>query len=332
MEFHQARYFLALAHTLNFTRAAEQCNVTQPALTKAIQKLEHELGGDLVCRERQLTQLTDLGRLVLPKLRQIVGAADEARDQAREFRDKNIASLQLGLSPTVSASIIVEPLTELARAIPALKIEMIEQMDDQMPGALMAGGIHGGIAGAGEPLNARIDRLHLFTERYVILMSCSHPFADLAAVPIFKLRDADWLERVGCCANEQLRRVCFSSGSGPGIVHRGQQESHLQYLAAAGFGILLAPEHSPRLPQLCARPIDGDPVKRSVELLIMSGRRRPPALEAFVKLIRLRDWRRALDRDLSEQRTCQSTSDRFELRKRIDHETSRARDQAAYAS
>jgi Bacterial regulatory helix-turn-helix protein, lysR family len=62
MEFHQVRYFLAVASTLNFTRAAEMCNVTQPALTKGVQKLEDELGGQLIYRERQLTHLTDLGK------------------------------------------------------------------------------------------------------------------------------------------------------------------------------------------------------------------------------------------------------------------------------
>ena len=58
----QIRYFLAVCETLNFTRAAEQCHVTQPALTRAVQKLEDELGGLLFRRERHLTHLTDLGR------------------------------------------------------------------------------------------------------------------------------------------------------------------------------------------------------------------------------------------------------------------------------
>ena len=52
MEMHQVRYFLAVARTLNFSRAAEECNVTQPSLTRAIRQLEDELGGDLFCRER----------------------------------------------------------------------------------------------------------------------------------------------------------------------------------------------------------------------------------------------------------------------------------------
>ena len=61
MELHQVRYFLTLAKTLNFTRASEQCRVTRPALTKGLQKLEQELGGQLINRERQLTRLIAFG-------------------------------------------------------------------------------------------------------------------------------------------------------------------------------------------------------------------------------------------------------------------------------
>lgn len=58
MEMNQIRYFLAVAKELHFTRAAASCNVSQPALTKAIQKLEEEFGGALFFRERSTTQLT----------------------------------------------------------------------------------------------------------------------------------------------------------------------------------------------------------------------------------------------------------------------------------
>src|SRR5579862_9438158 len=66
MEMHQIRYFLAVCDSLNFTRAAEACNVTQPALTRAIQKLEEELGSLLLHRERSRTHLTDFGQLMRP--------------------------------------------------------------------------------------------------------------------------------------------------------------------------------------------------------------------------------------------------------------------------
>src|SRR5215470_402130 len=71
MELYQIRYFLALCETLNFARAAERCNVSQPSLTRAMQKLEQELGGLLVHRERRRTHLTELGELVRPMLEEV---------------------------------------------------------------------------------------------------------------------------------------------------------------------------------------------------------------------------------------------------------------------
>jgi LysR substrate binding domain-containing protein len=65
---------------------------------------------------------------------------------------------------------------------------------------------------------------------------------------------------------------------------------HLQHMAAAGFGVILAPEHMPRLPTLKTIPLEGDPVSREVRLLAVQGRRYSPALDAFVKVARLRDW------------------------------------------
>ena len=64
MEMHQIRYFLAVAEELNFTKAAERSNVSQPALSRAIQSLEQEFGGPLFRRERSHTHLSELGRMV----------------------------------------------------------------------------------------------------------------------------------------------------------------------------------------------------------------------------------------------------------------------------
>jgi DNA-binding transcriptional LysR family regulator len=61
-------------------------------------------------------------------------------------------------------------------------------------------------------------------------------------------------------------------------------------MAAAGFGVILAPEHMPRLPTLKTIPLEGDPVSREVRLLAVQGRRYSPAMEAFIKVVRLRDW------------------------------------------
>jgi DNA-binding transcriptional LysR family regulator len=297
MELHQVRYFLALAHTLNFTRAAEQCNVTQPALTKAIQKLEHELNGALVYRERHHTQLTDLGALVLPMLEQSVFSADTARFQAKEFQDKEIAPLRIGLAPTVAASIIVEPLSELTWSVPGLEIDIVEYAPEEMADALLEGEIHAGVAGAGPSAGQRINHFALFDERYVVVAAQTHPFSKLDIVPLLKIQEAVWLERIGCDVGEQFRRTCFTTDAEPKIGHRANREGHLQHMVAAGLGVMLAPEHCPRLHGLVGRRIEGDPVRRGVELLVMAGRRYSPALDAFIKIARTRDWTGAAARD-----------------------------------
>ncbi|MDE8346135.1 MAG: LysR family transcriptional regulator, partial [Acidocella sp.] len=99
MELSQVRYFITLCRTLNFTRAAEQCHVTQPAFTRAIQRLEEELGGALLFRERGLTQLTALGRDMRPHLEAMLDAAEAATALAKLRRHSEPGRLKIGLGP-----------------------------------------------------------------------------------------------------------------------------------------------------------------------------------------------------------------------------------------
>src|SRR5215467_12222388 len=85
MEMHQVRYFLAAAEELNFSRAAEKCNVSQPSLSRALQQLEGDLGGRLFHRERNFTHLTDLGQMVRPHLEMVYSAAIRAKRLSKDL-------------------------------------------------------------------------------------------------------------------------------------------------------------------------------------------------------------------------------------------------------
>src|SRR4029079_18585121 len=97
MDMHHIRYFLAVCETLNFTRAAEKCNVTQPALSRAIQQLEEEVGGLLFRRERSLTHLTDLGGLLKPRLQQVIDEVDGVKKDIKRFLTLEDANVTLGI-------------------------------------------------------------------------------------------------------------------------------------------------------------------------------------------------------------------------------------------
>ena len=291
MELHQVRYFVAVSRLLNFTRAAEHCNVTQPALTKAIQKLELELGGELIHRERQLTQLTDLGKLVLPTLERLVSAADSARSIAREYQRKDNAPLKIGLTPCVSSNLLVAPLAEVARHVPGIQVEIVEEPVHRLQELLFDGDISAALAADANGLPERIDHWDLFEDHFLVLAAKDNPLADMQGVPMSALAEATWLERTGCDLTRKFWDLIFTDGRSPKISHRSKHESHLQNMVEAGLGIMVASAHTPRLPSLVARPIADDRMRWTVSLLVIAGRRYTPALDAFIKIARLRDWK-----------------------------------------
>jgi DNA-binding transcriptional LysR family regulator len=98
-----------------------------------VQKLERELGGQLIYRERQLTQLTDLGKEDHPMLERTLASAEAVRRRAREFQRKEIASLKIGLAPSISASLVLDPIAETAKFIPGLHVELREELAEVPP-------------------------------------------------------------------------------------------------------------------------------------------------------------------------------------------------------
>lgn len=289
MELHQVRYFLAVAKTLNFTRAAEQCHVTQPALTKAVQKLEHELGGPLLLRERNLTQLTDLGKQVLPMLERTLASAEAVRTTAREFGRREVAPLRLGLSASVSAALILQPVREVSDHVPGLRLELCEAPPEGLVAMLLAGEVSAALVDGLDASADRIDSWALFRERFVVLVDAGHPFAGRSEIGLEDMRGQTILERVGHDGRDGFRPTVFE-GVEPSFGHRSKHDSHLQHLAAAGFGALISPEHMPRHPGLIAVPLRSDAAWREIRLAVVQGRRYSPALDAFVKVARLRDW------------------------------------------
>ena len=157
MEMHQVRYFLAVARTLNFTKAADECHVAQPSLSRAIKKLEEELGGDLFRRERSLSHLTELGRTMLPVLSQCYDSAETAKSIATSLK-KGGASvpLRLALSHTINMQLLLGARTEVVKAYSGLAIHFDRGTAREVEERLKNGDVELGVAC---PLADAWDRL-----------------------------------------------------------------------------------------------------------------------------------------------------------------------------
>src|SRR5271156_3897533 len=147
MEMHQVRYFVALNETLNFTRAAEQCGVAQPSLTKAIQKLEEELGGPLFARERNLTHLTDLGRMMRPHLEAVFHASEAVRLQANSFHKLESGSVRLGVMCTIGPTRLIAFLKRFRSELPSIDIALRDAPGKDIVPMLMEGEVDVALVG-----------------------------------------------------------------------------------------------------------------------------------------------------------------------------------------
>ena len=177
MEMHQVRYFLAVAKNLNFTRGAEECNVSQPSLTRAIKQLEGEFGGDLFRRERPQAQLTELGERMLPLLRQCYESAVSARELALSMKKGEVASLKLALSHTVDINLLLPHLNEVRQRFERLECKLLRGTAAEVVELLKSGDAELGIASdIGEGWE-RLDRWPLFTEDFVLLVNAQHRLA-----------------------------------------------------------------------------------------------------------------------------------------------------------
>jgi len=290
MEMHQIRYFLAVCSTLNFTRAAEQCNVTQPALTRAIQKLEEEMGGLLFRRERKLTHLTDLGNLVRPQLEQVLRQSEQARSTAQSFLQLKDAPLRLGVMCTIGPVRFVSFLSRFGADHPGIEVSLTESVPDALMGMLMDGSLDVAITTAPEEPNERLDFRKLYEEQFVVAFPPGHRYEALTEIPIKEIAGEAYLSRANCEYYERLEHVLAEQMVTVDDVFRSEREDWIQIMVMAGMGICFMPEFSAVLPGLCTRPICDPPVTRTVHLATVAGRRFSPAVATFVKAIDRYQW------------------------------------------
>jgi len=294
MELYQIRYFLALCETLNFTRAAERCNVSQPSLTRAIKNLEDELGGALFRRERRLTHVTELGRLMRPHLQQVYSSTLSAKEEALKFGALEKASLRLGIMCTVSPVRLLRLIALLDERIPNLDLFLREAKGSVLVEEMMQGEIDVAILGFPN-LPDRLDATPLYTERYVVAFPPGHRFEQLNAVPMSEMTGENYLQRVNCEFSAHFEAIGIDRPfTGLNIRYRSEREEWIQAMIMAGLGCAFMPEYMPLFPGLKTRVLIDPEVKREIKIVTVSGRQFTPAIRIFIQLARAYDWHRGV--------------------------------------
>ena len=294
MEMHQVRYFLAVARTLNFTRAAEECNVAQPSLTRAIRQLEGELGGDLFRRERPQAQLTELGQRMLPLLKQCYESANSARSLATAIKKGEVGSLRIALSRTIDPSLVTPHVIELGKLFEGLELKLLRGTSSEVLDYLKQGEVELGIAAKIGDEWERLDSWPLFTEEFQLIVHSMHPLAECTSVALDDLRTERLVVRTYCETTDELLDVLRAREFDVTRFHEVSADGDLISLVEAGLGVALVPRSTRSPATLMRVAVDGVEIKRTVHLYGVAGRQRTPVASAMMKMLRAYDWSRLI--------------------------------------
>jgi len=290
MEMHQVRYFLTAANTLSFTRAAEACHVSQPALTTAIKKLEAELGTPLFYREGKQIVLTEFGRRMQPCLGQILEHAKAAEGIAKDFRLLNQVPIRLGVMSSIGPMRIASLLAEFQRQSPGVEVAVRDGAPEALAAQLDADDIDVAVLNALDGLGDNYRAEPLYTERYVVLLPPEHPLVARNVIALHDLSEQPYVDRLSCELREIVMGVCSDMGVKLYARFRSERDEWVQAMVMANIGFAFMPEFSVTHPESVRRPLVDPAVERTISLITVSGRRHSPAVAAFVRTIRGHRW------------------------------------------
>jgi DNA-binding transcriptional LysR family regulator len=290
MEMHQVRYFLAVARTLNFTKAADECHVAQPSLTRAIKLLEGELGGDLFRRERPRAMLTPLGERMYPLLKQCYDSAQSARALAAMINDGEAGSLKIAVSSSIELGLILNEVNELRRSFTEIELKILRGTGPQLVEYLKSGDAELAIAASIGEAWDRLDTWKLFEESFDMVFNRTPRLAIHESIELEDLKRERFLLRSHCEKGAELAALLRANGLNADSRHEVSSDQDLLALLEANIGIGFLPRTVATPPSLVRAALPGFGLGRTVCLYGVAGRQRTPVAATFMKMLRAAKW------------------------------------------
>ncbi len=240
MELRQLRYFVAVAETENFHRASERLNLVPSALSRQIQDLEAELGVALFDRERRRVRLSAAGKSFLDSARQLLGAADLAKERVGLVARGHVGTLRIGLQEITGRHRDVPKSFHLFRTrYPDVALQLSPLTSVEQAEAIAAGELDAGFFYV-KTANPAFETLDIDVDDWVLALPKRHR---LAKKPGLRLRDLGdepfvWIPRAySPVLYDRLMATCEKAGFAPRIVQEAKHESLLLNLVAVGMGL-----------------------------------------------------------------------------------------------
>jgi LysR family hydrogen peroxide-inducible transcriptional activator len=239
MELDQLRYFLQVAARGNFTRAAEELKISQPALSRSIQRLEEELGQPVFERKTRSVSLTDAGTLLQSRAQQVLAIIEDTKAEITD--DGESGRVRIGAIPTIAPYFLPEILQRFSREHPRATLIVQENTTDVLLKSCTQGEIDLAIIALPAPAKY-LEVEPLFEEELLLVLPPKHPLAkkvkitlsDVEPFPFVLLDEAH-------CLSENIMSFCRQKSFQPVAVERTSQLTTVQELVSLSHGVSMIP-------------------------------------------------------------------------------------------
>lgn len=265
MELDQLRYFLQVADTNSITRAAEMLLISQPALSRSIQRLEEEFGVPLLVRKTRRVELSDAGKVLKSRAEQILSIIEDTKAEICD--DGKTGKVRIGAIPTIAPYFLPAFLREFSKQFPQAILEVFEDTTKNLLHQCSQGDVD--LVVLALPINEKhLEYKTLFEEELLVALPLGHPLAEKAHI---KLKDLETVPFVMLdephCLSDNILSFCRHRSFQPVVVGRTNQLSMVQELVALSHGVSMVPAMAQRIDRSNARvyrSLSGTPPKRTI--------------------------------------------------------------------
>jgi len=288
MDIHELKDFVAVANARSFSQAAVQSRVAQPSLSKAIQRLEAELGEKLFIRLKRRTVLTPAGEIAFKRAMRILSEVEELKRELGDTRGLRRGAVNIGILPTIAPYFLPHVVSRFVEACPGLEIVVHEDMTVNLLRMIDVCELDLGIMSL--PISSDgFEKEALFTEELLLAVPSKHPLAVKEKVSVSDLITERFiLMKEGHCLGDQILSFCTQNDLRLQIVLRSSQIETIQSLVMAGLGMSLVPamaKISGKTP-LVYRTLEKPKPSRTNVVVWRKGREHSRAAAEFLKHLR----------------------------------------------
>ena len=242
MNIRDLKYIVAVAELEHFSKAAQACFVSQPALSGQIRKLEDQLNVRLFERTKRAVKITPAGEQIIILAKAILDLVDQIEETAKAFTDPFAGLLRVGMIPTIGPYLTPTLLPAITRGLPQLELKLLEDITPILERGLIEGQIDAAFL-ATPTRDSRLTEISLYDEPFWVALPNKHPLAEQDIIDVYDISMEEiLLLEDGHCFRDQILSFCKTAlSTQPNFKTQNTSLTTILALVGAGAGVTLVP-------------------------------------------------------------------------------------------